>query len=60
MHTVLFVEFINSQELSLNPLVIIFRLNEFTISFTKTFIRKITRCDTFMISRMDFRLDHCK
>ena len=58
MHTILpYVQFINSREFSLNPLIIFFRLNKITISFTKTFIRKITSCDTFVISRMDFRHD---
>ena len=36
MHTILtFVQFINYREFSLNPLVVLFRLNGFTISFTK-------------------------
>ena len=40
------------------PAYYLFRLNGFTISFTKTIIRKTTSCDTLAISRMDFRHDH--
>ena len=61
MHTILpFVQFINSWEFSLKPLIVFFRLNSFIISFTKTFIRKITSCDILVISRMDYRHDLCK
>ena len=55
-----FVHSINSREFSLNQLIISFRLNQFTNSFTKTFIRKNASLDTLVISRIDFRHDHYK
>ena len=53
--TMMFVQSIICQALSLKQLIISLRLNQ----FMKTFIRKKASFDTLAISRLDFRHDNC-
>ena len=55
-----FIQSIIFREFGLNRLIVSLRLNLFTNSFFETFIREKKSCGSLVISKIDFKHDHCK